>query len=206
MEIRPLSAHARMGIWRMDETPDALLCAYPHLKAIPTTYRNVVRQREFLSVRALLCEMTGDSRLTITHEANGRPIVEGYSVSISHTRGYAVLVLADSDERVGVDVEQRSARVERISDRFISPEESAPTLEEKLLLWSAKETVYKLCWTDVLGFFDMQALAVGPSSLVVLNKKHGQELTVHYEFSDDYVLTWAIQSDSSPQPCTNPSF
>ena len=46
-----------------------------------------------------------------------KPFLNGYELNISHTRGYAVLMLSEK-ERVAVDIEQRSDRVKRIASRL----------------------------------------------------------------------------------------
>ena len=62
-------------------------------------------------------------------------------LSISHTKGYLVMLLSDGKERVDTDIEYRSDRVEHIASRFIRLDENASTTDEKLLIWSAKEAV-----------------------------------------------------------------
>ena len=114
-------------------------------------------------------------------------------ISVSHTRGYAALLLSD-DCRVGVDIEYRSDRVERIASRFIRPDERAETTDEKLLLWSAKEAVYKLFSEDRLGFFDMRALSIGDGYLTMWVEKKRIAVSVCYEFTDDYVLTYVLDA------------
>ncbi|MCR4957279.1 MAG: 4'-phosphopantetheinyl transferase superfamily protein [Prevotella sp.] len=114
-------------------------------------------------------------------------------LSISHTHGYAALLLSD-DCRVGVDIEYRSDRVERIASRFIRPDEKAETTDEKLLLWSAKEAVYKLFSEDRLGFFDMRALSIGDGYLTMWVEKKRIAVSVCYEFTDDYVLTYVLDA------------
>lgn len=163
----------RMGLWRMDETPAELLARYPQLQRLEMPYKNGARQREFLCVRALLLEMTGDDTLVIGHEDSGRPVVEGWQLSISHTKGYAVLMLS-REKTVGVDIEYRSDRIVKIASHFIRPDEWADFFEfrtdkygnplptavqpevKMLALWCAKETLYKLYSEDNLPYFDMR--------------------------------------------------
>ena len=101
------------------------------------------RQRERMAVKRLLEAMTGDVSLTIGHEPSGKPyLTNGQAISISHTKGYATLLLADSG-RVGIDIEMCSDRVERIASRFLRHDEQAVTTSEKLLIWLAKEALFK---------------------------------------------------------------
>lgn len=185
IEIRQVDAHTRLGLGRIDAAEDL-----------------TARQRERKTVEGLLHAMTGNGALTIGHEPSGKPFVDVASggaaqvaapmhISISHTRGYAVLMLS-SDEVLGVDIEYRSDRVERIASRFIGPGEPACTTDEKLLVWSAKETVYKLFSADNLMFMDMRVHSIHEHYLCVENLKRHIVVDVFYEFTDDYVLTYAV--------------
>jgi len=159
------------------------------------------RQRERQAVSSLLKAMTGDETLTIGHAPSGKPFLQSASrassdlsylhLSISHTRGFAVLLLSETSE-VGIDIEYRSDRVERIASRFIRQDEQAETIEKKLLLWSAKETVYKLFSEDKLSFFDMRERGIAEGVLRMENVKREQTVDVYYEFTDDYVLTYTF--------------
>ena len=196
LEIRQLSPRTRLGLWRMDEP----------MEGTP-------RQRERLAEQLLLdAMMDGDTSFTIGHEPSGKPFLNSYfsprtshlspqtshlasytsNLSISHTRGYVVLLLSD-DSGVGVDIEYRSNRVERIASRFIRPDEQVGTTNEKLLLWSAKETVYKLFSEDRLAFYDMRVLSIGEGVMQIENMKRNEVVAVSYEFTPDYVLTYAIR-------------
>ena len=182
-EIRPLSPHTRLGLWRMDEPFDG-----------------TPRQRERHTAALLLNAMTGDPSLTIGHEASGKPCIISpptshlspltSHLSLSHTRGWLAMLISDGEEIVGVDIERRSDRVECIASRFIRPDEAAPTTREKLLLWSAKEAVYKLFSEDNLLFYDMCARSIGERHLQMENLKRHIVVDVAYEFTPDYVLTY----------------
>lgn len=176
LEIRQLAPQVRLGLWRIEEGGDG-----------------THRQRERQAVEQLLLAMTGDDSLIIEHEPSGKPTLHlrTSTLSISHTKGYAALLLSECCQ-LGVDIEYRSDRVERIASRFIHPDEEVNTTDEKLLVWSAKETVYKLFSEDNLMFFDMRTQAIEPGCLQMKNMKRDIVVEVRYEFTDDYVLTYAF--------------
>lgn len=197
IEVRQLSPHTRLGLWRMDEPFDGK-----------------PRERERQAVRLLLNTMMGGavSDYAVGHEPSGKPFVsvmteEGetalrqWRISVSHTRGYAAILLSDKEE-VGLDIERRSERVAGIASRFIRPDEQAVNNDEQLLIWSAKETVYKLFSEDRLQFFDMRVKIADRATLLVENLKRRTEVVVRYEFTDDYVLTYTIPAHQDRQPCT----
>ncbi|MBR2238710.1 MAG: 4'-phosphopantetheinyl transferase superfamily protein [Prevotella sp.] len=182
-----------LGLWRMEEEPEELLSGFPHLRLLEMPYKYPARQKEFLCVRALLLAMTGDPKLRIDHAESGQPIVEGWQVSISHTKGYAVLMLS-KEKAVGVDIEYRSDRVAKIASHYIRPDEMAETTEQMLVLWCAKETLYKLHSDDNLAYFDMRAVAPPDGNELKLeNMKRSKQVTVHVILAPDYILTWAVE-------------
>lgn len=204
IKISHITEDSRMGLWQMTETPDEMLRLYPHLHGLQMTCQSVRRRMEVLCTRALLYEMTHDATLVIGHASSGKPTLEGWHISISHTRGYAVLLLSRK-ENVAVDIEYRSDRVGRIASRFIRPDETARSIDDMLRIWSAKETLYKLHSEDNLQFYEMQTLTASATEMTLQNKKHGHIVTVYVVSEDDYVLTWATENDSTPRPSTSSS-
>ncbi|MBQ7471844.1 MAG: hypothetical protein IJS97_05390 [Prevotella sp.] len=202
LSIYQVSPDVRLGLWRMDETPEQLLGKYPFLQPEVESFRNDGRKLERLSVYALLFEMTGDESLRIGHEPSGRPYVEGYQMSISHTKGYAALILS-KQSRVAVDVETVSDRVGRIARRFIRPDEDASDILTMLVNWSAKETVFKF-FSDVrrLDYFDMRLHPCNISSVSeggeveVDNIPGNCSVKVHVRCHPDFVLTYTFQETS----------
>ena len=210
LEIRQLSPRTRLGLWRMDEpmegTPrqrerlaeqlllDAMMDGdtsftighEPSGKPFLTSY--------FSPRTSHLSPRTSHLSPRTSHLSPQTSHLASYTsnLSISHTRGYVVLLLSD-DSGVGVDIEYRSNRVERIASRFIRPDEQVGTTNEKLLLWSAKETVYKLFSEDRLAFYDMRVLSIGEGVMQIENMKRNEVVAVSYEFTPDYVLTYAIR-------------
>ena len=163
-------------------------------------FEGTARQRERHTAALLLTAMTGDTSLTIGHESSGKPYIHHSPLtihhsplSITHTRGWLAMLLSDGEETVGVDIERLSDRVERIASRFIRPDEAVSTTNEKLLLWSAKEAVYKLFSEDNLMFHDMRLLAIHEHHLQMENVRRQVVVDVAYEFSADYVLTYVCQ-------------
>lgn len=193
IEVRQITPYTRLGLWRMTESPETIGRHYPSMQRLVTElasrYRSETRQMEKLCVHALLEEMTGVSGLSIGHAPSGKPFLNGYELSISHTRGYAVLMLSEK-ERVAVDIEQRSDRVKRIASRFIRPDEPAETVEEMLAIWSAKETVYKLFSEEELQFHEMQVAEITDCAMLVGNLKRHEQVHVSLEWTSDYVLTY----------------
>ncbi|MFD1872415.1 4'-phosphopantetheinyl transferase family protein [Hymenobacter bucti] len=165
--IRPLPGGAHLGLWHLTETPAAL---WPQL-ADSDAYRPLLparadgpRQAQWLAGRVLVQRMLAAVApatvpLLLQNDATGRPFLGepdlGPAVSLSHSGEWAAALLAPAGAAVGVDVEVVRDKALRIARKFLTTDELAkvklitsvqPDLTTELhsLLWSAKETLYKL--------------------------------------------------------------
>ena len=137
----------------------------------------------------------------IGHAASGQPLLRGYHVGVTHTKGYAALMLSKSCD-VACDIEHFSNRVERIKSKFLRKDEKADDLDSLLVHWCGKETVYKLFPEDNLQFSQMR---VGPFSTMsdwaceVENMKRGEKVRVDFELTMQFVLTYAFRKRTLPR-------
>lgn len=137
----------------------------------------------------------------IGHAASGQPLLRGYHVGVTHTKGYAALMLSKSCD-VACDIEHFSDRVERIKSKFLRKDEMADDLDSLLVNWCGKETVYKLFPEDNLQFSQMR---VGPFSTMsdwaceVENMKRGEKVRVDFELTMQFVLTYAFRKRTLPR-------
>lgn len=207
VNIREVYPGVSLGLWQMDETVEQLFEAYPLLQAyrsqMEEKYKNDGRKLEFLAIRALMYEMlrvNGASKGLLshagdfTHNGQGKPLFRGYHVSISHTKGYAALILSKKSE-VAVDIEYMSDRVERIASKFLRKDERADSLDSKLVHWCAKETVFKLFSEENLLFEEMRVKPFDTMSdwaCDVENLKSGKTARVDFELAMDFVLTYSM--------------
>lgn len=207
VNIREVYPGVSLGLWQMDESPEHLFDLYPHLlpyrSSLDDKYKNDGRKLEFLAIRALMYEMlrvNGASKGLLshagdfTHNGQGKPLFRGYHVSISHTKGYAALILSKKSE-VAVDIEYMSDRVERIASKFLRKDERADSLDAKLVHWCAKETVFKLFSEENLLFEDMRVKpfdTMADWACDVENLKSGKTARVDFELAIDFVLTYSM--------------
>lgn len=207
VNIREVYPGVSLGLWQMEESPEQLFDLYPHLlpyrSSLDDKYKNDGRKLEFLAIRALMYEMlrvNGASKGLLshagdfTHNGQGKPLFRGYHVSISHTKGYAALILSKKSE-VAVDIEYMSDRVERIASKFLRKDERADSLDAKLVHWCAKETVFKLFSEENLLFEDMRVKpfdTMADWACDVENLKSGKTARVDFELAMDFVLTYSM--------------
>ena len=199
--IKEIAPDVKLGLWKMDDDILQILSESSDMRKLFDTeisqYRSDSRRNEKLAVYSLLWKMT-NSKIRIFHNDNGKPIVDGYNISISHTRGFASVILSKS-KNVAVDIEYYSDRVGRIADKFIRKDEIAKDIDSQLINWSAKETVYKYFSEQDLQYFDMKLMpnAEIENTKQVQNLKTNDYQYVYYELNKEYVLTYTYDRDRS---------
>lgn len=209
INIREVYPQVSLGLWQMDESVSQLYEQYPWLQAhkaeLDKRYKNDARKLEFLVARVLLrhmLEVAGCSESQIlqvgdiSHRADGKPLLKGYHISVSHTQGFVALVLSKSHE-VAVDIEYFSDRVQRIASKFMRKDEKARGLDELLVHWCAKETIFKLFSDDHLPFDQMRVAPFDTMSdwaCEVENLKSSKKVRVDFELTMEFVLTYAMIS------------
>jgi len=157
-----------LGLWHLTETPASL---WPQLADTPAyvpllpARADGPRQAQWLAGRVLvqqLAKSLGQPLLLLQNEASGRPFLvdtgPASAVSLSHSGHWVAALLAPAGTALGIDVEMVRDKAQRIARKFLNTEElttiehftipeaafpHSPT-ELYSLLWSAKETLYKL--------------------------------------------------------------
>lgn len=171
---------------RVEHFDDDILVAIDSV-GVETTL--TARQREKKAEMDLLQKLLGKS-VHLLHNDAGKPEVEGYNISISHTLnrngGFVAIILSKSCN-VGIDIEYRSERIMKIANRFLRPDEKPQTVEDNLACWCAKEAVYKLYSSDDLTYQEMR---VDDCLTKVENLKRNSVVTFNKVITDKYILVW----------------
>lgn len=177
-----------LAIWKMDEPLDSI----PRPAQVDLSQYHGQRLREKLTEYLLLAELTNRDALVIDHDEDGAPLVEGFYISISHTRGWAAMTLSKCHKN-GVDIEYVSDRVDKVVSRFMRDDEKQDTLKGRLITWCAKEAAYKYYHEQHLRLLEMQLLPFTPQETGVAqlrNLRQGENTTVNYETNWDFVLAY----------------
>lgn len=206
VNIREVYPGVSLGLWQMDETVAELCDLYPWLMsclpALDMRYKSEGRKKETLAVRVLLHEMLLAAGCTeaqiskigeIQHNEAGKPLLKGFHVSVSHTKGFAALIISKNKE-VAVDIEYLSDRVKRIAPKFLRRDEKTADLDSLLVHWCSKETVYKLFSSENLQFQEMRVKpfdAMSDWNCEVENLKSKKKVVVDFELTMEFVLTYA---------------
>lgn len=191
-------------VWKITETEEELRASLSHPEYFEAKIRNLKpgsrRLMEILSVRRALKELMYGEEKRIVYDRFGKPSIDEPDapyISFSHTKQYVAVIT--SDVPVGIDIERRGDRVQRVVPQFLTPDEVTvlsltPDIDLAFhLAWSGKESAFK-----VLGqsFYDLKKLTsivcVDMERKLILLHVEGRELPmrIHFDFTEDYVLTW----------------
>ncbi|MFR9649026.1 MAG: 4'-phosphopantetheinyl transferase superfamily protein [Rikenellaceae bacterium] len=123
-----------------------------------------------------------------------RELNANLNISISHSRDCVAVAL--SERRCAVDIEQPERRVEHLLSRFASPREVeiVESLElNPLVLWCAKESLYKMAGRSELSFIDdlvVDSMTKNSDGTISLDCTiaHDSKLKMTSHLTDDYLL------------------
>jgi len=204
-EFRRKNDSSELAVVPLLEDSESLLARLSFKdKYLPTIERMTEnRKREWLTIRVLLKELSGEEK-EILYTSFGKPYLSdnSFHISISHTKGYAALIINNENE-TAIDIEKISSRVENIRSRFVNEEEekalsTADRITRLLLYWSAKESLFKLLSVENVDF--KRHLHIQPFELVLgewgdfeaceTRTKFQNCFQIKYFVHEDYVLTY----------------
>jgi phosphopantetheinyl transferase len=181
---------AELIIWRMDETLEELLeMSQHHYDHEIENISNEVRKKERIISRFLLETLVG-KKVEVKYADSGKPFCDGMHFSISHTKNFVAVIV--SNEPVGVDIEYKSDRIFRITEKFMHPDE-LKTLSEcsekqkfALICWCAKETVYKIIEENGVDFAEMNCKVEDKN--IYLSYKNAHFTLNFLDFTDFFIV------------------
>ncbi|MBL0357046.1 MAG: 4'-phosphopantetheinyl transferase superfamily protein [Chitinophagaceae bacterium] len=202
-----INPHTKLGVWHIAEPESFFLNTVPLQREITHPHKRL----QHLAGRFLLKELYPDFPYELIKIADTRkPFLENeaYHFSISHCGDYAA-VMVSTGNRVGVDVELITAKVERIKHKFLSPFEQniieqlsgADTDSYKTFLtsaWSIKESLYKWFGDGEVDFIDhlhIEKIVLDDNSGAAYCKilKSGEQpLTVHFLLFNNNCISWVL--------------
>lgn len=194
-----VDAKTRVLVWKIDESESDLLVML-NTPDVPLP-QNGQRRLERLSVFCLL--KYAGLPFPYGYNIAGQPVVnDDIYISISHSVKYVALAV-NSQNAVGVDVEQINRNFSRVMSRYLTPTEQKGTITQVYLslIWSAKEAVYKLGWGRNLEISKDIEVKVLPSTFIekfvdidVFDFENKTELRLQFEQFDGYTLAWVSKN------------
>lgn len=198
--------NAEIGIWRIEETVEELVSnidlSEDDINQLKS-FTNEKRKREFLAIRHLLKTVAGNYE-RIAYNNVGHPLLchSNQQISISHSSSLAALII--SENSVGIDVEEITRNVEKVSGRFLSPEELRWTENTKnkhfvrLICWCAKEAIYKLIKESEVDFSEhIRIFPFDPErncdfEAEFIKDRKSTKLNLSYKVTENNVVVWSV--------------
>lgn len=188
----------RLGIWKIEETEEFFLKHVPLQKEITHPHKRL----QHLAGRFLLKYLYPDFPVKLIKIADTKkPFLEdeAYHFSISHCDDYAAAIVSKT-ERVGVDVEIPSFKIDRIKNKFLNELEFSIlnpefSITQLTLMWCCKEAVYK--WWSYGGVDFSEKIRLQPYELqssgnlpVQFFLGNTTNLVLQYKIFDKLCLAW----------------
>lgn len=146
-----INHETKLGIWKIEEDDAFFLQKVPPQRNITHPHKRL----QHLAGRYLLKNLFPDFPNELILIADTRKpflLNDPYHFSISHCGDFAAAIVSKSN-RVGVDVELVSPKIQQVSRKFLNDSEEAYLadwkdipkvhLEMLTMIWSAKEAIYK---------------------------------------------------------------
>lgn len=195
-----------LAIWEIQEAEDFFNLNIPLRREITHPHKRL----QHLAGRYLLPFLFPDfPNDKIEVAVTRKPFLssEKYHFSISHCGNYAAAIVS-KENRVGIDVELITPRLEKIKKKFLHPEElrfvNAQLSHKQLtllsILWSAKEAMYKWYGAGEVDFSEMmrtlpfQVAKEGEISAAFIKDPLRQILTLHYKLMGKLTIAWVVSA------------
>ena len=209
MEIifdRNIPGYTHIVLWKLEYNISILEEKYSFSNAERESYnaiRNQKRRIQWLNIRLMLEKMIGE-RKEIIYNNNGKPFLKDFSrhISISHSGDYIALILSEN-HKTGIDIEVYNDRILNIKNKFLSERELEKVFNNDLvyyllLLWNAKEVMYKINDRKYLSFKENMYIPYfeprnkGEFSGFVNTNNQTKEYSFKYERIEGYTIVWSL--------------
>ena len=199
-----------LGVWKIEE-PEIFFLErvklYENEWLRLSEISHPQKRLEWLSSRLCMKELlkiTNNVRVESLNNTNGKPYLTNnpHYISYTHSNFYSAAIASRSFE-VGIDIEylkhKRNLRTRFLfmNDRELAFFDATPEFELFLLIWSAKETIYKLYGQGVAFknniLIDLDTFVFGKQGIlpVVVDKgDHRREFEIHFIIHDEFLLTY----------------
>lgn len=196
-----INQDTRLAVWEIREDESFFMEKVSMRREIAHPHKRL----QHLAGRYLLVHLFPDFPAELIEIADTRkPFLpdEQYHFSISHCGSFAAAIVSRT-ERVGIDVELLTPRVEKIKHKFLHPDElqmvdqaTINRIQLLTLLWSAKEAMFKwwgrgdVDFSEVLRILEMPVNREGKFSSKFHKTNHNTLLTIHYKIFEDLNVAW----------------
>ncbi|MCZ2129885.1 MAG: 4'-phosphopantetheinyl transferase superfamily protein [Bacteroidia bacterium] len=190
-----------LGIWRMDEPFSFFLENLNEKELFEDKLKS--RQLERLGTRHLLNVLANRNiHHKVHYDSYGKPHLPDSStfISFSHKRNHVAVIISNDNALTGIDIEELGNLPVKLAPKFISENDKVPDSvfsqqERATLIWSAKETLYKVYGKKELDFKQHLTVCFDKENRLngFVNKgSYSQEIKLAYEFVDGLTLVHTL--------------
>ncbi len=196
-----INQDTRLAVWEINEAESFFL----EKVSLKREITHPQKRLQHLAGRYLLGYLFPDFPAELIEIADTRkPFLpnEQYHFSISHCGNFAAAIVSKT-ERVGIDVELLTPRVEKIKHKFLHPEEllmvdraTIDRIQLLTLLWSAKEAMFKwwgngdVDFSEVLRIWQMPDELQGKINVSFQKNEIDIALQLDYSLMNVLTLCW----------------
>jgi 4'-phosphopantetheinyl transferase len=209
LKINPLPDTV-VSVWKITEDEGYFISRLQLSEAenqLLQSIKHISKRLQWLSSRLMIRQHLDTKEfIELKYSEKGHPSLVnfGHNISISHTANVSAVIVS-KDNRVGVDIEQQFRPVEDVAHKFVSEDESAQrkgnvTPEEKLFIWSVKESLYKFHAEGKVDFKKNlwvkipSSLSSGITDAAIDIDNVKTNVKAHYQKIDgDYFLCWIAE-------------
>lgn len=157
------------------------------------------RKKEFLGLRFCLKNCI-NSEEKVFYTTDGKPFLENSDtkISFSHTSHWNA-VIAHPFKNVGIDIEKPSEKLSRIRSKFMNRQEvetfgENPSQETLCLIWSAKESLYKIIGNEAIDFrFQLQILKISETKIEAKHLVTNKNFNLEYVVTPEFILVYGTE-------------
>ena len=195
-----------LAVWHITESKDELksLIGDDFYEHNMHEKMEKVSAMHYLASRVLLAQQFSYTKCNLHKNEYNKPLLEingeHQYVSITHSHDYAAIIFSKTCE-VGIDLEWVDKRINRVAHKFMNEKETKYAgdenqITEKTIIWSAKETLYKIYGEKAvdfklnlfIDFFDLKEN--GTMQTHIKKDDYENQIQVNYECFENYVLTY----------------
>lgn len=163
-------------------------------------FKSTKRKNEWITIHYLLRKILKRTDTYYYNKINKPTLCKGNeAISITHSAKYAAVIVSNR-KKVGIDIEEISARIHKISHKFLNETENKYVCihnDKTIMLyviWCAKESIYKYS-DEYLDFASQIIIDEFKLSDKIINAKicYNQKIKnvkLHCNINKGYVLVW----------------
>ena len=199
-----IANNAGVLIMEVTESLSNLEASLSNFEIYKTAYENLKtekRKLEFLGLRIAINELLNDV-VEIIYDSEGKPALKNnpHHISLSHS-GKWLAVMAHPTQKVGIDIECPTDKLEKLYKRFLSETEQKELYQDKDLrklqiAWSVKEALYKIIGNEAVDFANhLRIFAFDIANNDSIKAEHIPSNTIYhlqYKIDNHFILAYSI--------------